>query len=323
VAGRGVAPLPTAPPRVATDRVASFVTKPPRTPPPLPRSPRVSLPLHGAEAPCREPKPSDLPERLPGEIPPTTAERALISTIAAAVILGSFAGLAPGPYTTMVAGTALEKGFRAGLRLAFAPLATDIVPMLLTAVVLDRLSWTALTVLGIAGGVLIGAVGVRFLRRHGRTYGRGGTGPSPLGGQSATFGHVVLTTILSPAPWLFWLVVASPLLLRSWARSPGEGIAFASALFATNIATASGLAWVASRGRRRIPVLWRGRVLSAVGVGLVLAGVVLVWQSMTGNFQALIDRQHLLRSTVEEQTSLGDGSPWESAGSYRPGGSGG
>lgn len=33
-------------------------------------------------------------------------------------------------------------------------------------------------------------------------------------------------TTLSPAPWLFWLSIASPLFLRAWTRDRLEGVAF-------------------------------------------------------------------------------------------------
>jgi len=228
----------------------------------------------------------------------------LLTTILTAVLLGSFAGGVPGPYTTMVAGTALERGFRAGFRLAAVPLVTDIVPMLLTALLLERLSWTALTLLGIAGGVIVSGVGVRFLRRHSRDpelsdFDRG---------QSASFGHAALSVFLSPAPWLFWLIVASPMLLRSWDRSWAEGVLFVVLLFGTNIGTASALAWAASHGRRLMTDAWRRRVLQVVGSGLVVAGAVLVWQAMEGNFQALIEQQRSVRTLIEDQTSLRPGS---------------
>lgn len=224
----------------------------------------------------------------------------MITTILTAMLLGSFAGGVPGPYTTMVAGTALERGFKAGFRLAAVPLVTDIVPMLLTALILERLSWTALTLLGISGGVIVAGVGVRFVRRHGQ----GAELSDYDRGQSASFGHAALSVFLSPAPWLFWLIVASPLMLGAWGRSWVQGVLFVVLLFATNIGTASALAWAASHGRRIMSEAWRRRVLRVVGSGLVVAGALLVWQAMEGNFQTLIEQQRSVRSIVEDRTSM-------------------
>ena len=71
----------------------------------------------------------------------------MLTTIIVAVILGAFAGAAPGPYTTMVIGTSLQRGFKEGFKLALVPLVTDIIPLVLTVVILDALNFTALTLL--------------------------------------------------------------------------------------------------------------------------------------------------------------------------------
>lgn len=228
----------------------------------------------------------------------------MATTVLTAVILGLFAGLAPGPYTTMVVGTALERGFRPAARLALAPLVTDVGPLVVTALLLERLSFTALTVLGTLGGVVIAFIGMRFLSRH----------SSPLqeeaelhaSAQSARFGHVVLSSLLSPAPWLFWLIVGSPLLLRAWERSPAQGLLYVVLLFATNIGSATGLAWGASHGSRLIRPAQRRVVLRTLGALLIVAGAFLVWQSLQGDFQQMMDQQEALRSAVEEGT---DGEP--------------
>jgi len=233
----------------------------------------------------------------------------LTATILTAVVLGTFAGLAPGPYTTMVAGTALEKGFKAGFLLALTPLITDVVPMVASALILDRLSPLALTLLGISGGALVFFVGSRFLRGHAGpaapladSGAEEGHGPSDRR-QSAHPLHVVGSTLLNPAPWLFWLIIASPLLLRSWNRSPGEGVLFVVLLFFTNIGTATSLAWIASHSRKLLSPQWQRRSLRAVGVILMLAGSFLCWQATVGNFQGLIDQQEAIRSAVEDGLS--------------------
>jgi threonine/homoserine/homoserine lactone efflux protein len=209
----------------------------------------------------------------------------------------------------MVAGTALEKGFKAGFLLALTPLVTDIAPMLFSALLLDRLSGLTLTLLGITGGAIVVVVGLRFLRGHTKVKEPllEHTGPAaahqPERRQSALAGHVVASTLLNPAPWLFWLIIASPLLLRSWNRSPREGMVFVAVLFLTNIGTATSLAWLASHSRKLLNRDWQRRSLKVVGVALILAGSFLCWQATVGNFQSLIDQQEVIRSVVEEGIS--------------------
>lgn len=255
------------------------------------------------------------------------------TTIITAILLGTFAGLAPGPYTTMVAGTALEKGFKAGFLLALTPLVTDVVPMLFSALLLDRMGELALTLLGISGGAIVLVVGIRFLKGHSKepqpliaelatseagaaeaTTGEGANAGASTAEdpdsrtraerrQSALAGHVIASTLLNPAPWMFWLIIASPLLLRSWNRSPGEGALFVALIFLTNISTATSLAWIASHSRKVLNPDWQRRSLKFVGITLILAGSFLCWQATVGNFQNLIDSQEAIRSVVEEGLS--------------------
>jgi threonine/homoserine/homoserine lactone efflux protein len=222
------------------------------------------------------------------------------ATILIALILGTFAGLAPGPYTTMVAGTALEQGFTPAARLALAPLVADLPPLVVTALILKRLSGGALMALGIIGGLMILYIGSRFLLRW-----RAGELPldpdHPDVPRSARFWHVAVATAVSPVPWIFWLVVGSPLMLRSWSHSAAEGLLFIAIVFVTNIVTAIGLAWTASHGRKLLSARWQRRVLGGVGGVLVFAGVVLIYQAATGDFERLVERQAAIRSMVEER----------------------
>lgn len=221
----------------------------------------------------------------------------MLATLLSALLCGIFAGLAPGPYTTMVAATALERGFKAGVRLALVPLLSDIPPLLICLFVLDRLDPQAFGIVGVFGGALLIAIGIRFYRRH--------RNPDPHlipdhAPPSAPFLQVVLSTLLSPAPWLFWFIVAGPLMLRALHRSNQEALVFLVVLFGTNVSSATALAWAISHGRRLVSPRWQRRVLSLAGIGLIGAGSFLLWQGFTGNFADLIAQQHRIREFVED-----------------------
>lgn len=209
----------------------------------------------------------------------------ILSAALQALILGLLAGLAPGPYTTMVVATGLERGFRAALPLALAPLLTDLAPLVLSTLLLTSLSPRVVTILGWLGGIVVVGVGLRLLAAHWRSPGgapntrAGTTAEAPA---TVRFWHVVTATVLSPAPWLFWLGLASPLFLRHWGVDWRLGVLFLATLFATNIGSASALAWAASRGRRVLAPYWRQRLLRALGVALVLAGGTLILQAARG-----------------------------------------
>lgn len=221
----------------------------------------------------------------------------MTTAILTAFILGLFAGMAPGPYTTMVAATGFERGFRAAVPLAAAPLFTDLVPLLLTTLVLTQLTPAALSALGFAGGVAVVGIGALLLWR----YGPGRAPPEEVHGAAPTvrLWHVVVSTTLSPAPWLFWLAIASPLFLRSWTVSRVEGAAFLVVLFGTNIASALSLAWIASHGGRVLDPSRRRIVLQAAGVALIGAGGWILVQAAKGDFGAITESQGVMRALMD------------------------
>lgn len=219
----------------------------------------------------------------------------MIETILTAVGLGFFAGAVPGPYTAVVASTALERGFKPAFRLAFVPAVTDLPPMVVMSLILDRVNFDVLTVVGIFGGALFAFLGVRFIRRQGGDWEERVEDIK----EGRAFWALASAGLLSPAPWIFWLVAGSPLLLRAWNRYWAEGVIFGLILFTMLIGTATGIAWGASHGHRILDATNRRRVLRVAGLFLVLAGAVIVWQSLEGNFQRMVQQQERLRERVE------------------------
>ncbi|MDX1501574.1 MAG: LysE family transporter [Thermoanaerobaculia bacterium] len=218
----------------------------------------------------------------------------MTATLLVALVLGCFAGLAPGPYTTMVVATAIERGFRPALRLAFTPFVTDVAPLVVTSLALDRMSASALSGIGALGGLVVIAIGVRLLSRHLAEPLDPGTAAPP----TVRFWHAAVSQLLSPAPWLFWLLVGSPLFLRAWKRSQVEGGLFLAVLFLTNVGTASALAWGGSHGARLLSRRWRTVALRVAGGVLIGGGALLCWNALFGDPQALIDSQNELKEMV-------------------------
>jgi len=168
----------------------------------------------------------------------------MIESIVAGSLLALMTGYLPGPFTTMVASTGLHRGVAAGARLSLVTLVTDLPPMFLTAFVLTRLDNGILRGIGFVGGFIVLYLAVRVFLRAGE--------PLPEGPRIRDEIHDLLAIaaggLLSPAPWLFWLVVGSPLLIRSLSLGWWPAVAFGASFFLVLIATQISVAWMASRG---------------------------------------------------------------------------
>ncbi|MEF3698103.1 LysE family transporter [Desulfolutivibrio sp.] len=134
---------------------------------------------------------------------------------AAGAALGASAGFSPGPLLTLVMAQTLAHGPREGVKVAMAPLLTD-VPMLAASLlalsfVQDRPA--ILGVLSLAGAAVVAFYGWECLRAR----------PLSLPDIRVAPGSLkkgVIANFLNPHPYVFWATVGAPATLAA-ARSPG------------------------------------------------------------------------------------------------------
>lgn len=209
-------------------------------------------------------------------------------------LLGLFSGVVPGPFSALIAATALRRGFVAGFWIAVVPLVSEVVVMALTALFLSQLPGQALRWMGIAGGVLV------FILAR-RTWGEAEEPPEaePLRGSRWRMMEGALLAILSPAPWAFWLLVGSPLFLAAYHQGWGPAAAFLGSFLFFLVGIHLSVAGMAAYGRKVVSPLWHRRLMRGAAVALALAGTVLLWQSWVGNFHRMVTGSQALQSIVD------------------------
>lgn len=170
----------------------------------------------------------------------------------------------------------LQRGFGAGWRVAIAPLLTD-APVVATGVlVAAALPGDALNGLAIAGGLLVGLLGVWTVATARRAV------AEPGAPGSADLGRGMLVNIASPHPWIFWLTAGGPLVVGGWREAPWRAVAFLAGFYMLLVGAKVALAAVVARTRHRLPERWRVRLVVVGGVLLVVAGGALVVEGAAG-----------------------------------------
>ena len=137
------------------------------------------------------------------------------------ILLGLSAGLSPGPLLTLVVSETLRHGIRSGMKVALAPMITDLPIILLTLFVLSKLAdfHSVLGLLSLAGGFFVLFMGFESLRAKGVELDIQTEQPKSL-----TKG--VLANALNPHPYLFWLSVGAPTMIRAMNIRPVAPVAF-------------------------------------------------------------------------------------------------
>lgn len=193
-----------------------------------------------------------------------------MTALATGVLLGLSAGLAPGPLLALVLAQTLRYGAREGCKIALTPLMTDmpiiLVTLFVAAKVAEFRSW--LGVVSLAGGAFVLYLAWESLR------------PAPPGEEALaerprSWFKGVLTNLLSPHPWLFWLTVGAATLAKSLAQSWLAAAAFLFGFYLLLVGSKAAIALLTGRSRDLLAGRPYRLIVRALAVSLALFGLLL------------------------------------------------
>lgn len=145
----------------------------------------------------------------------------MIHYITIGTVLGLSAGFAPGPLLTLVISETLRHDIKSGVKVALAPIITDLPIIIVTLFILSKLSnfHNLLGIISIMGGIFILYMGYKSLLTKGIEINFEEIKPKSLS-------KGVLANILSPHPYLFWFSVGAPTVTKAMAQNIGSPLAF-------------------------------------------------------------------------------------------------
>ncbi len=125
-------------------------------------------------------------------------------------VLGLSAGFTPGPLLTLVISETLQHDIKSGVKVALAPIITDLPIIILTLFVLSKLTsfHNILGVISLVGGFFILFMSYESIRTKGVELNLRKVEPRSLI-------KGVLANALSPNPYLFWFTVGAPIMAKA------------------------------------------------------------------------------------------------------------
>jgi len=160
------------------------------------------------------------------------------------VLLGLSAGITPGPLLALVFSESLRHGTSAGVKVAVAPVLSDIPIVLLALYVLTGLSHLdpLLGTVSLLGGGLLMFLGIQNFRIRGLVLSPSGDVPRP-------FAKGIAANVLNPHPYLFWVTVGGPIANRALAAHWLYLPAFLGCFYGSFVAAKVVLAVLVGRSR--------------------------------------------------------------------------
>jgi threonine/homoserine/homoserine lactone efflux protein len=150
----------------------------------------------------------------------------MINFLTIGTILGLSAGITPGPLLTLVICETLQHDVKSGVKVALAPIITDLPVVILTSFILAKLSnfQNIIGIISLMGGFFILFMGYKSIRTKGVELNFQETRPKSLI-------KGILTNVLSPHPYLFWFSVGAPTLTKAMDHHIMAALAFISSFW--------------------------------------------------------------------------------------------
>lgn len=194
----------------------------------------------------------------------------MLSYLTLGLVLGMTAGLSPGPMMTLVITQSLRFGTREGLKMAVAPLMSDLPIVAISWFALSRFAQIdhLLGVVSLIGAGLLILIAIESWRAD----------PAMAGDENAAPRSLLkgaIANLLNPHPWLFWLTIGSPTLIRAGTGTGAIGflVAFYGCLVGSKVAVAT----IVGRYRRNLNASTCRLILRGLALALVVIACRLIW----------------------------------------------
>ncbi|MDM8518606.1 LysE family transporter [Anaerolineales bacterium HSG6] len=194
----------------------------------------------------------------------------MFSYLLQGMILGFSASVTPGPFLAFLLSQTLQNGWRRALPATFAPLISDGPIIFLVMVVLTQTPDNFLNIIQILGGffLLYLAKGAWQAAQQEIQLTESVTDSIPR-----TMLKGAMMNALSPGPYIFWSILAGPIVLEGWRQSPALGLSFVVGFYVTIIAGFMGFVFLVAATSQVNPNLNK-RLSQVAAVALLLFGLV-------------------------------------------------
>ena len=184
------------------------------------------------------------------------------------IFLGVAAGVSPGPLLALVITETLMHSRKEGILVAIAPVVTDVPIIAVTMYILSKLSNsdTILAILSLAGAVFIGYIAYESIMTQDVNLGIHQVKP-----QSIRKG--VITNFLSPHPYLFWMTIGAPTVLKAFQANIASAVSFIAGFYVLLVGSKVLIALLVDRSKNFLKSRTYIYIIRATGIILLCFAV--------------------------------------------------
>ena len=185
--------------------------------------------------------------------------------------LGLSAGISPGPLLTLVMTQTLKHGVGEGIKVAMAPLLTDLPIIVVVLLILNSLTHIepvlgAISLFGAAYLIYLGYESLIFK----------GDMPADQADAPQSIRKGVVANFLNPSPYMFWFSIGGPLMLKAFNINLLAAVLFIVPLYSLLVGAKCVVAIVAGRSRHFLKSRAYVYTVRILGLVLCLFGLMFV-----------------------------------------------
>ena len=186
-------------------------------------------------------------------------------------LLGLAAGVLPGPMLTLVISETLHHGKKEGIMVACVPVITDAPIILVSVFVLAKLSGSDV-ILGIIS--ILGALFVCYLAYE--SISLKGIEADSNSVEARSLRKGIITNFLNPHPYVFWMTIGAPLVLKAYKASPFVAVLYLAGFYIFLVGSKIVIALLVDRSKGVLQGRGYIYLIRALGVALLFFSVMFI-----------------------------------------------
>lgn len=191
------------------------------------------------------------------------------------IIFGLAAGISPGPLIALVFSETIKYGKKEGFKIALAPLITDLPIVLFVLLILSRLTKHDLVVgiITLFGAVYLIYLGVENLRVKINEF-------EVKLEKKGALKRGIIANFLSPHPYLFWLFIGGPMILKSLNMHVFATILFILGFYSLLVGSKIGITLILDKFKSFTKNKYYIYIIRILGITLILFALIFLKQGI-------------------------------------------
>jgi threonine/homoserine/homoserine lactone efflux protein len=191
-----------------------------------------------------------------------------MTSLITGALFGLAAGISPGPLLTLVISETLKHSRKEGIIIASTPVLTDIPIILLSVFILNKISGFNFVIGSIS---ILGAFFIAYLAYESFTIKSIELDLQKI--KIQPLGKGIITNILSPHPYIFWMTVGAPTLLKAFRISPISALSFILGFYLFLVGSKITMAFIVDRSKSFLQSNTYIYIIRTLGLVLLLFAI--------------------------------------------------